>query len=88
MSSPLSGKMPSRPPSFPHLAGFKTPVQANQERKDAKTFWPRIGFVLVVGGLAGCILSGLLGIFTGSGVAAVCGLCCIVLGMIVIKEVQ
>ena len=78
----------TRPASFPHIRGFKSPVQADQERKDEKTFWPRIGFVLVVGCVAGCTLSGLLGIFTGSGVAAVCGLCCIVLGMVVIKEVQ
>jgi hypothetical protein len=45
-------------------------------------------FVLLVSSVLGGLLSGLLGIFTMPGVAAVCGLCCIVLAMVVIKEVQ
>jgi hypothetical protein len=87
-SSPLSGRPAGRPAAFPHIPGFKSPVEVDQERKDAKTFWPRMVFVLLIGSALGAILSGLLGIFTASGVAAVCGLCCIVLTMVVIKEVQ
>jgi predicted lipid-binding transport protein (Tim44 family) len=85
---PLSGKSSGRPASFPHIPGFKSPVEVKQARDDAKTFWPRMVFVLLVGAALGGLLSGLLGIFTVPGVAAVCGLCCIVLTMVVIKEVQ
>ena len=85
---PLSGKSSGRPASSPHIPGFKSPVEVDQERKDVKTFWLRMVFVLLVSSVLGGLLSGLLGIFTMPGVAAVCGLCCIVLAMVVIKEVQ
>jgi hypothetical protein len=74
--------------THPRIPGFKTPEEADQERKDARTFWSRMGFVLVISAISGAILSGLLGIVTVAGILAVCGLVCFVLTMCLIKEAQ
>jgi len=79
---------PSGRQSFPHIPGFKTPPQADQERKDKKTFGTRMLFVLVAGCVLGCVLSGVLGVFTVPGVLAICGMCCGALTMCLIKEVR
>jgi uncharacterized membrane protein YoaK (UPF0700 family) len=78
----------NRRPSLLDISSFKSPEQAAQERRDSKTFWPRMVFVVVLSLILGAILSGLLGIFTIGGFLAVSGMFCFVLTMALIKEAQ
>jgi len=75
-------------PSLLDISGFKSPEQAAQERREAKTFWPRMAFVVVLSAILGALLSGIMGIFTVGGYLAVSGICCFVLMMALIKEAK
>lgn len=68
------------------LNSYKSPEEAAQERKDKRTFWPRLLMVGVLSAIGAFFVCGVLDIF--GAYWAVFGLLAFVLGMVLMKEIR
>lgn len=70
------------------LNSYKSPAEAAQERKDKKSFWPRMGLLAVVSFVLAIVVCGSLGFQGQAGFWATFGLILAVLTVCFVKEVR